>query len=55
MQVNKTYSNKRKENNRRFPPETITFVVSDHTTHHLTCTAPLLDCRRQSSNSFVYR
>jgi hypothetical protein len=49
----KSYSTKRKENNCRFPPEVITFVFGDHTIHHLTGTALLCNCQRQSSNSFV--
>jgi hypothetical protein len=40
----KSYSHDRKENNRCFPPRIITFVSGDHTLHHLTRTALLLDC-----------
>jgi hypothetical protein len=50
----KSYSTKRKENNRHFPPEII-FVFCDHTIHHVTCTSLLLDCQRQCSNYFVCR
>ena len=51
----KLYYTKRKGNICRSPLEIITFVFGDHTIHHLTCTALLLDCQRQRSNSFVCR
>jgi hypothetical protein len=49
----KSYSQNRKEHNRRYLPEILTSVYVDHTLHHLTCTDRLHDSQRQSSNSVI--
>ena len=44
LSTQKSYSHNRKVNNCRFSPEIIAFFFGDHTIHHLTGTALLLDC-----------